>query len=132
MLTSDFQTNKKLIEEIAIIGSKKLRNKIGGFVTHLMKRIQRGSVVRGISLKLQELEKEKRFDFVPEVSFIDANIQKGIHVDDDIQGMLDSIGFGKIKNTHKSHSSSGPQKGKGKKPRKDTKKETETKSEEQK
>lgn len=134
MLTSDFQTNKKLIEEIAIIGSKKLRNKIGGYVTHLMTRIQRGSVVRGISLKLQELEKEKRFDFVPEESFIDANIKKGIHVDDDIQGMLESIGFGKLKNTHKSHHTSGQHtKGQKKRPqKKDTKKDTESKSEEQK
>jgi len=136
MLSADFQTNKKFIEEVAIIGSKRLRNKIGGFVTHLMKRIQRGSVVRGISLKLQELEKEKRFDFVPEVSFIDANINKGIHVDDDIQSMLDSIGFGKIKQLQKSHhTSTGPQKGqkKNRGNKKDTKKEgVETKTEEQK
>ena len=35
-----------------MIPSKRMRNKIAGFVTHLMKRIQRGPV-RGISLKLQ-------------------------------------------------------------------------------
>lgn len=46
--------------------SKRMRNKIAGFVTHLMKRIQKGPV-RGISLKLQEEERERRLDFVPEV-----------------------------------------------------------------
>merc|ERR1712141_698627 len=53
-LTGDFHTNKRICEEIAIIPSKKLRNKVAGFVTHLMGRIQKGPV-RGISIKMQEL-----------------------------------------------------------------------------
>jgi ribosomal protein S17E len=32
-LTYDFQTNKKIAEEVAIIPSKRLRNKIAGFAT---------------------------------------------------------------------------------------------------
>merc|ERR1712051_400758 len=36
-LTLDFDTNKRIIEEIAVIPSKPLRNKIAGFITHLMK-----------------------------------------------------------------------------------------------
>lgn len=68
----DFQINKKIAEEVASIPTKKLRNKIAGFVTHLMRRIQHRPV-RGISLKLQEEERERRMDFTPERSELDVD-----------------------------------------------------------
>merc|ERR1711998_353698 len=83
-LTLDFHTNKRIVDEIAVIPSKRMRNKIAGFVTHLMKRIQRGPV-RGISLKLQEEERERRMDFVPEVSAIAS---ENIQVDADTYAMI--------------------------------------------
>ena len=57
-LSEDFNLNKKvfiknlkILSDVAVVPSKRLRNKIAGFATHLMKRIQIGPV-RGISLKL--------------------------------------------------------------------------------
>merc|ERR1712087_725295 len=94
-LTLDFQTNKKICEEIAVIPSKRLRNKIAGFITHLMRRIQKGPV-RGISFKLQEEERERKDNYVPEFSAI---VQDVIEVDQDTQAMLRSIEFGELQNT---------------------------------
>ena len=83
-LTMDFDTNKRVVDEVAEIPSKRMRNKIAGFVTHLMQRIRRGPV-RGISLKLQEEEREKKLDYVPERSAIDVDT---IEVDAETKEML--------------------------------------------
>merc|ERR1711988_938040 len=91
-LTLDFQSNKRLCDDVAIIPSKRLRNKIAGFVTHLMKRIQRGPV-RGISLKLQEEERERRLDFVPEQSALNTEV---IEVDKDTMEMLRSMNMANL------------------------------------
>ncbi|KAF7721952.1 40S ribosomal protein S17 [Apophysomyces ossiformis] len=88
-LTLDFQTNKKICDEVAILQSKRLRNKIAGFTTHLMKRISRGPV-RGISFKLQEEERERRDNFVPEFSALDTNV---IEIDQDTKDLLKSLNF---------------------------------------
>ena len=52
-LTIDFHVNKRILDDVATIQTKRLRNKIAGYTTWLMKRIQKGPV-RGISLRLQE------------------------------------------------------------------------------
>jgi small subunit ribosomal protein S17e len=54
-----------------------------------MKQIQKGPV-RGISLKLQEEERERRMDFVPEVSAIKSD---QIEVDKETMDMLASLGM---------------------------------------
>merc|ERR1712191_31177 len=83
-LTLDFHVNKRICEEIAIIPSKPLRNKIAGFVTHLMKRLQH-KTVRGISIKLQEEERERRDNYVPETSVLDIDT---IEIDVETKDML--------------------------------------------
>lgn len=93
-LTLDFQTNKRICDEVAIIASKPLRNKIAGFTTHLMKRIQRGPV-RGISFKLQEEERERRDNWVPDVSAVNTD---SIEIDADTKAMLKAIDFASLPN----------------------------------
>eukprot|EP00468_Gymnochlora_sp_CCMP2014_P008160 CAMPEP_0167758640 /NCGR_PEP_ID=MMETSP0110_2-20121227/10576_1 /TAXON_ID=629695 /ORGANISM="Gymnochlora sp., Strain CCMP2014" /LENGTH=111 /DNA_ID=CAMNT_0007644929 /DNA_START=110 /DNA_END=445 /DNA_ORIENTATION=+ len=85
----DFHTNKRIVEEVATVPSKRLRNKIAGFTTHLMKRIQTGAV-RGISLKLLEEERERRMDTLPEKSEIDTS---SIQIDKDTDDLLKSLNF---------------------------------------
>ncbi|CAE8727565.1 unnamed protein product [Polarella glacialis] len=94
LLTLDFQMNKKITEEVATIPSKRMRNKIAGFTTHLMKRIQRGPV-RGISLKLQEEERERRMEYVPDRSEVDIEL---IQVDPDTRDMLKEMDMDKLPN----------------------------------
>merc|ERR1711879_295168 len=91
-LTLDFDTNKRIIEEVAVIPSKPLRNKIAGFITHLMKRLQR-STVRGISIKLQEEERERRDNYVPDVSELEKDV---IEVDAETKEMLKMMDFQSI------------------------------------
>ncbi|KAF2243118.1 ribosomal protein S17e [Trematosphaeria pertusa] len=94
----DFEVNKRICDEVAIISSKRLRNKIAGYTTHLMKRIQRGPV-RGISFKLQEEERERKDQYVPEVSALDFSQQNesgSLEVDQETKDMLKSLGFDSV------------------------------------
>merc|ERR1719310_1541940 len=92
-LTLDFNTNKRICDEVALIPSKRLRNKIAGFTTHMMKRISRGPV-KGISLKLQEEEREKRLDYIPDISAVD--LEKVIEIDTDTKNMLKAMDMGNL------------------------------------
>ncbi len=37
--TTDFETNKKVVEEVALISTKRLRNRIAGYITSRVKKM---------------------------------------------------------------------------------------------
>merc|ERR1712025_898044 len=88
-MTLDFHLNKKILSDVATVPTKRLRNKIAGFATHLMRRIQVGPV-KGISLRIQKEERERRLDFVPAESRV--NIEKAAIVDQETIDMLKNAG----------------------------------------
>ena len=92
-LTDDFHYNKKIVEQVSDVSSKRLRNKIAGFTTHLMSRIARGPV-RGISLKIQEEQREKLFDKPPSKSKV--QIGEFLEAEQNIITMLRDQGFGNL------------------------------------
>ncbi|CAG2123365.1 unnamed protein product, partial [Medioppia subpectinata] len=65
--------------------NKKVRNQLGGYVTHLYNRIQNG-VVKGIHIKAHEEEKEKNESFIPKVGVLDV---EKIIVDSVTYGMIE-------------------------------------------
>merc|ERR1739848_829179 len=117
-LTLDFNTNKRICDEVALIPSKKLRNKIAGFTTHMMKRISRGPV-KGISLKLQEEEREKRLDYIPDISAVDHMIAEGIEIDTDTREMLSSMDMQNLQGLNVVNSKDQGRRGYGDRPRGD-------------
>merc|ERR1711915_297408 len=78
---SDFEHNKLVVDSIATVNSKKMRNKIAGKITHDLNRLNRGVHIPGIQLKMQIEEAQKAADAIPEVSeYITAPMPKNTAV----------------------------------------------------
>ncbi len=91
-MSIDFHYNKRVLDDVAVIPTKRIRNKIAGYATRLMKRIQRGPV-RGISLKLQEEERERKMEYIPKESEFKI---ENTRIDDETRKMLEDLGLNKL------------------------------------
>ncbi|KAL5708790.1 ribosomal protein S17A [Ranunculus cassubicifolius] len=76
-MTLDFHINIKILEEVAIIPFKRLHDKVTGFSTHLMKRIQCGPALR-----------ERRMDFIADKSAINVSDDE---IDKETMAMLAAL-----------------------------------------
>lgn len=90
-LTDDFDLNKKLLESVSDVSTKRLRNKIAGYTCHLLRRIQKGPV-KGISLKVQQEQNERMMDLVEEETNMRPG-EKPLQVTDGALKMLRAGGF---------------------------------------
>ena len=91
-MSLDFHYNKRVLDDVAIVPSKRIRNKIAGYASKLMKRIQKGPV-RGISLKLQEEERERRMETGAKKNYYNEDEVK---LDRATQEMLEHLGLEKL------------------------------------
>lgn len=67
----DFENNLSVVRDVTITQSKKTRNQLAGYLTHLYKRVQRGSA-KGVYIKSHEQEKERKESFIPKVGVMDV------------------------------------------------------------
>jgi small subunit ribosomal protein S17e len=91
-MSTDFHYNKRVCDDVAVIPTKRIRNKIAGYATRLMRRIQKGPV-RGISLKLQEEERERKMEFIPKESEFKT---ENVRIDDETKRMLEELNLTKL------------------------------------
>lgn len=54
IMTTDFDWNKLLMKIVTVCENKSVRNKITGYVTHLMKRLEKGQRIKRLTLKAQD------------------------------------------------------------------------------
>ena len=91
-MSKDFHYNKRVCDDFAVIPTKRIRNKVAGYATILMKRIEKGPV-RGISLKLQEEERERKMEYKPTQSEFEI---EGMRQDEETQEMLKVLNLEKL------------------------------------
>ncbi|KAI5168532.1 small subunit ribosomal protein S17e [Pancytospora epiphaga] len=70
-INADFENNLSVVRDTTVTQSKKVRNQLAGYITHLYKRIQKGDV-KGVYIKAFEQERERKENYIPTVGILDA------------------------------------------------------------
>lgn len=73
-----------------MIQSKKVKNEVAGYLTHLYKRILRGTCNK-VYIKSHEEERERKESFIPKDSILDVEC---VEVDEVTMEMIKAYGFG--------------------------------------
>ncbi|ORD95058.1 SSU ribosomal protein S17E [Enterospora canceri] len=68
----DFENNLALVKDVTVTQNKKTRNCVAGYITHLIKRIQKGEV-KNVHIKAHEEEKERKESFIPSEGVMDVD-----------------------------------------------------------
>ena len=68
MFGEDFADNKKVLDQISIIRSKSLKNKISGYITRLIKRENREAKVKEAQIISSQSEKITEKEVQPKIS----------------------------------------------------------------
>lgn len=70
-INADFENNLSVVMDATVTQSKKVRNQLAGYVTHLYKLIHKGTC-KGVYIKSHEQERERKESFIPKYSILDA------------------------------------------------------------
>ncbi|KAM0671529.1 40S ribosomal protein S17 [Ordospora colligata] len=89
-LDNTFDHNVLVVQEVAVVKSKKLKNEIAGYLTSIYRRILKGMYPK-VYVKSHELERERKESVVPKVSILDADCME---VDETTMDMLRKCGYG--------------------------------------
>nr|6RM3_SR0 Chain SR0, eS17 [Vairimorpha necatrix] len=72
-LDKSFDDNLLVVQDVALVQSKRVRNQIAGYVTHLYKCILKGTAKK-LYIKSHEDEREKKENIMPKDSIMDTEV----------------------------------------------------------
>ncbi|AFM97825.1 ribosomal protein S17 [Encephalitozoon hellem] len=88
-LDNTFDHNLLVVQDVAVVESKKLKNEIAGYLTSLYKKILKGTYNK-VYIKSHEEERERKENVIPKESMLDVDC---VEVDDVTMEMIKRYGY---------------------------------------